>query len=711
MLIPLVLGLSVFALAVAVGLARWVLRQDNGTPQMRTVSDAIQEGAAAFLRRQYRTIFGLSIVLAVLIFVLYAFFRTPHPGEPSATTMAAWTTLSFVFGAVCSGVAGLIGMFVAVRANIRTASAARSSLNRALQIALRGGAVSGLFVVAMSLLGVGGLYTIVHALDVVPPERIPLLIVGYGFGASFVALFAQLGGGIYTKAADVGADLVGKVEAGIPEDDPRNPAVIADLVGDNVGDCAGRGADLFESTAAENIGAMILGAGLAAANPTAFGGVAMLGVILFPLVVRAFGLVASIIGILIVKAREDEDPMHALNRGYMATAVLAAVGFTAGTWWLLNPVGAPDAWWHFALCGVIGIATSIAFVYITQYYTEYRYRPVKSIAAASVTGPATNIIAGFAVALECTALPTFAIGTAIIASYKIGVSSGLEHAGLFGTAVATMGMLGTAAYILAMDTFGPITDNAGGVIEMSHQPEDIRRRTDRPDAVGNTTKALTKGYAIGSAALAAFLLFSAYLDEIRALGSPLAAVDISKPEVFVGGLLGAMLVFWFSALAIGAVTRAAVSVIQEVRRQFQADPGILKGTSKPDYGRAVDIVTIGALKEMVAPGLLAVGMPIAVGLVFKLFHVGGEAVAAFLMVGTIGGILLATMLNNGGGAWDNAKKFIETGEYGGKGSPAHKAGVVGDTVGDPFKDTAGPSLHVLIKLLSTVTLVLAPLFV
>ena len=711
MLIPLVLGLSVVALAVAVGLARWVLKQDNGTPEMRRISDAIQEGAGAFLRRQYRTIFTLSVFLAALIFVLYAFFRSPHPGEPPATTMAFWTTLSFVFGALCSGIAGLIGMFVAVRANIRTASAARSSLNRALQIALRGGAVSGLFVVAMSLLGVGGLYTIVHAFAVVPPERIPLLIVGYGFGASFVALFAQLGGGIYTKAADVGADLVGKVEAGIPEDDPRNPAVIADLVGDNVGDCAGRGADLFESTAAENIGAMILGAGLAAANPTAFGGLAMLGVILFPLVVRAFGLIASIIGILIVRSREDEDPMHALNRGYMATALLAAAGFTGGTWWLLNPVTAPHAWWHFALCGVIGIATSIAFVYITQYYTEYRYRPVQSIAAASVTGPATNIIAGFAVAMECTALPTFAIGAAILASYKIGASSGLEHAGLFGTAVATMGMLGTAAYILAMDTFGPITDNAGGVIEMSHQPEDIRRRTDRLDAVGNTTKALTKGYAIGSAALAAFLLFSAYLDEVRALGSPLAAVDISKPEVFVGGLLGAMLVFWFSALAIGAVTRAAVSVIKEVRRQFQADPGILKGTSKPDYGRAVDIVTVGALKEMVAPGLLAVGMPIAVGLFFKLFHVGAEAVAAFLMVGTIGGILVATMLNNGGGAWDNAKKFIETGQYGGKGGAPHKAAVVGDTVGDPFKDTAGPSLHVLIKLLSTVTLVLAPLFV
>ena len=710
MLIALVLGLSVLALAVAWGLRGFVLRQDNGTPEMRKISDAIQEGAQAFLRRQYRTIGLLSIALGVLIYLLYAFFRKPHPGEPAATTLALTTTLSFLFGALCSGVAGLVGMYVAVRSNIRTASAARSSLNKALQIALRGGAVSGLFVVAMSLFGVGLLYSVLDALHF-EPTKIPLMIVGYGFGASFVALFAQLGGGIYTKAADVGADLVGKVEAGIPEDDPRNPAVIADLVGDNVGDCAGRGADLFESTAAENIGAMILGSGLALANPGVFSPAQVVGLMLFPLVARAFGLVASIIGVLVVKAREDEDPMHALNRGYMWTAVLAALGFVGGTYWLLNPAGHPVAWWHFALCGVIGIATSIAFVYITQYYTEYRYRPVKSIAAASVTGPATNIIAGFAVALECTALPTFTISAAIIASYRLGASSGLAHAGLFGTAVATMGMLGTAAYILAMDTFGPITDNAGGIIEMSHQPEAIRKRTDRLDAVGNTTKALTKGYAIGSAALAAFLLFSAYLDEVALLGSPLQAVDISKPEVFVGGLLGAMLVFWFSALAIGAVTKAAVSVIKEVRRQFQADPGILKGTSRPDYGTAVDIVTIGALKAMVAPGLLAVAMPIAVGLFFKLFHLGAETVAAFLMVGTIGGILMATLLNNGGGAWDNAKKYIETGEYGGKGSPAHKAGVVGDTVGDPFKDTAGPSLHVLIKLLSTVTLVLAPLFV
>src|SRR5213594_2036104 len=692
-MILFVIVISLCSLFFAVHLARYVLRHDTGTQAMQDISNAIKEGAEAFLARQNKTILLLAGLLAILIFVLYAFVRSPNPADPvPPLPLAFWTTLSFLFGAACSVIAGYIGMWVSIRANIRTAAAVRSSLNDALRIALRAGAVSGLFVVAMSLLGVGGLYALLEYLGH-DPQKIPFTIVGYGFGASFVALFAQLGGGIYTKAADVGADLVGKVEAGIPEDDPRNPAVIADLVGDNVGDCAGRGADLFESTAAENIGAMILGAGLATRNPT------------------AFGLVASIIGIMVVRSREDEDPMHALNRGYWGTAFLAGVGFLVATRWLLNPAIAPDAWWHFFLCGVIGVLTSVAFVYITQYYTEYRYRPVKSIAAASVTGPATNIIAGFAVALECTALPTFTIGVAIIASYKLGASSGLEHSGLFGTAVATMGMLGTAAYILAMDTFGPITDNAGGIIEMSHQPEAIRRRTDRLDAVGNTTKALTKGYAIGSAALAAFLLFSAYLDEVTALGSPLQAVDISKPEVFVGGLLGAMLVFWFSALAIGAVTRAAVSVIKEVRRQFQADPGILKGTSKPDYGGAVDIVTVGALKEMVAPGLLAVGMPIAVGLFFKLFHVGAEAVAGLLMVGTIGGILVATMLNNGGGAWDNAKKFIETGQYGGKGGAPHKAAVVGDTVGDPFKDTAGPSLHVLIKLLSTVTLVLAPLFV
>ena len=712
--LPLIFIFSIGSLFVAGYLISWVLKRDTGTPAMREISDAIKEGAEAFLKRQNRTILLLAGVLAALIFVLYAFVRTHHDFDPvpTALRLAFWTTLSFLLGAGCSVIAGYIGMWISIRSNIRTASAARSSLNDALRIALRGGAVSGLFVVAMSLFGVGGLYWLVSRFTQVPEVQIPLLIVGYGFGASFVALFAQLGGGIYTKAADVGADLVGKVEAGIPEDDPRNPAVIADLVGDNVGDCAGRGADLFESTAAENIGAMILGATLAAAAERAGMAFAagVVGVMLFPLVARAFGLLASIVGILFVHTREDRDPMQALNRGYYVAATLAIAGFFVATRWLLDNPSAPDAWWKFFLCGIIGVLTSVAFVYITQYYTEYRYRPVREIAEASRTGPATNIIAGISVGFECTLLPVLTISLAILSSFKIGAWA-LPGGGLFGTAVATMGMLGTAAYILAMDTFGPITDNAGGIVEMSRQPDEIRRMTDRLDSVGNTTKALTKGYAIGSAALAAFLLFSAYLDELKNYGAELLSVNIAKPEVFLGGLLGAMLVFFFSGLAIRAVGKAAGVVIQDVRDQFREHPGIMEGTEKPDYGRTVDIVTRGALRQMIAPGLVAVGTPIAVGLVFKLFHVGAEAVAALLMVGTITGIVVATMLNNAGGAWDNAKKYIETGALGGKGSPTHKAAVVGDTVGDPFKDTAGPSLHVLIKLLATITLVLAPLFI
>ena len=712
--LPLIFVFSIGSLFVAGYLISWVLKRDTGTPAMREISNAIKEGAEAFLRRQNRTILLLAGFLAALIFVLYAFVRSHHDFDPvpTALRLAFWTTLSFLLGAGCSVIAGYIGMWISIRSNIRTASAARSSLNDALRIALRGGAVSGLFVVAMSLFGVGGLYWLVSRFTQVPEAQIPLLIVGYGFGASFVALFAQLGGGIYTKAADVGADLVGKVEAGIPEDDPRNPAVIADLVGDNVGDCAGRGADLFESTAAENIGAMILGATLAAASERA--GMAfsagIVGVMLFPLVARAFGLLASIVGIFFVHTREDRDPMQALNRGYYLAATLAIAGFFVATRWLLYNPSAPDAWWKFFICGIIGVLTSVAFVYITQYYTEYRYRPVREIAEASRTGPATNVIAGFAVGFECVLLPVLTISAAILASFKVGAWA-LPGAGLFGTAVATMGMLGTAAYILAMDTFGPITDNAGGIVEMSRQPEEIRRMTDRLDSVGNTTKALTKGYAIGSAALAAFLLFAAYLDELKNYGAELLSVNIAKPEVFIGALLGAMLVFFFSGLAIRAVGKAAGVVIQDVRDQFREHPGIMEGTEKPDYGRTVDIVTRGALKQMIAPGLVAVGTPIAVGLVFKLFHVGAEAVAALLMVGTITGIVVATMLNNSGGAWDNAKKYIETGALGGKGSPTHKAAVVGDTVGDPFKDTAGPSLHVLIKLLATITLVLAPLFI
>jgi K(+)-stimulated pyrophosphate-energized sodium pump len=706
--LALILAISVLSLLFAVYLAVRVLKQDRGTPEMQKIGNAIQQGAEAFLKRQYSTIAMLSVLLAAIIFLLYAFVRKPMPNDPvDPVKMASYTALSFLLGALCSGIAGFIGMFVSVRANSRTANASLSSLNRALQTAMRGGAVSGLFVVSMSLLGVGGLFGALQALNT-PIEKIPFMIVGFGFGASFVALFAQLGGGIYTKAADVGADLVGKVEAGIPEDDPRNPAVIADLVGDNVGDCAGRGADLFESTAAENIGAMILGVAL-------FHFFGVKG-IMFPLMVRAFGLIASIIGIMVVRTREEADPMAALNKGYYVAATLAAVGFFIGSKWMLDTPAVPNAWLHFFACGVVGILTSIAFVYITQYFTEYKYRPVKSIAESAQTGPATDIITGFAVALESTWMPIITISIAIVGSYYLGLSTGIPNAGLFGTAVATMGMLGTAAYILAMDTFGPITDNAGGIVEMSGQPESVRKKTDRLDAIGNTTKALTKGYAIGSAALAAFLLFSAYIDDVNVLLkekglAPMLSVNVAKPEVFIGALLGAALVFLFSSLAIKAVGRAAYFVINDVRAQFKEKPGILQGTEQPDYGRTVDIVTRGALKSMVGPGILAVGTPVLVGIVFKWFNVGAEAVAALLMIGTIAGILMATVLNNGGGAWDNAKKFIETGMYGGKGSETHKAAVVGDTVGDPFKDTAGPSLHVLIKLLSTITLVLAPLFV
>jgi K(+)-stimulated pyrophosphate-energized sodium pump len=630
-------------------------------------------------------------------------------------------------------------MWISIRSNIRVASAARTSLNDAMRIALRGGAVSGLLVVAMSLLGVTGLYALVSAIGGVAETKIPLLIVGYGFGASFVALFAQLGGGIYTKAADVGADLVGKVEAGIPEDDPRNPAVIADLVGDNVGDCAGRGADLFESTAAENIGAMILGAALAMhAQKAGFEfSMSIVGVMMFPLVARALGILASVIGILSVKMDKEEkmDPMQALNRGYYVAVALAMIGFGAASRWLLYCDKAPQAWWHFFICGIIGVLTSVAFVYITQYYTEYQYRPVRSIAEASTTGPATNIITGVAVGFECTWMPTLAMSAALLSSYYLGQASGLPGAGLFGTAVATMGMLATAAFILAMDTFGPITDNAGGIVEMSKQPEEIRVKTDRLDAVGNTTKALTKGYAIGSAGLAAFLLFQAYMDEIKNYaGMPEGfdfSVNLAKPVVFVGGLIGAMLVFLFSSLAIRAVGSAAQAIIEEVRRQYAKLPrenDIIQFPDdfKPDYGSCVDIVTKSALKKMILPGLLPILTPLAVGLLFKVFItdtdklISAESVASLLMVGTIVGILMALFLNNSGGAWDNAKKYIETGALGGKylttpdgkrmKNPTHGAAVVGDTVGDPFKDTAGPSLHVLIKLLSTITLVLAPLF-
>jgi len=726
----LVLIISVLAIGFAFFLIQNVLKRDTGTAEMQTISNAIKEGAEAFLARQNKTIGVLAVVVAALLFLLYAFVRPESKADPlKPMPLALWTIASFIFGAACSVVAGYTGMWISIRTNIRTASAAVRSLNDALQTALRGGAVAGLFVVAMCLLGITILFLLVKSVGV-DPRSIPLVIAGFGFGASFVALFAQLGGGIYTKAADVGADLVGKVEAGIPEDDPRNPAVIADLVGDNVGDCAGRGADLFESTAAENIGALILGASLFAANAKLFSPNQQLGVILFPLVVSALCIIASIVGVMIVRTKDNsKNPMEALNMGYYVTAVLAALLFGGACYFLLNPKNAegvsaaPQAWIYFWACGIIGLLTSVAFLFITQYYTESDYRPVKSIANASVTGPATNIINGIAVGLECVAMPIVVIAVALVTSFYLGEASGLQKAGLFGTAVATMGMLGTAGYVLAMDTFGPITDNAGGIVEMSNQPEEVREKTDKLDSVGNTTKALTKGYAVGSAALAAFLLFSAYLDEVEHFGLKLESINLAKPSVFIGAMLGAMLVFLFAALAIKAVGKAAQAVIEDVRSQFKNDPGIMAGTSKPNYGRTVDIVTKSALREMVLPGILAVSLPIAVGIIFRYIYTslnspasgnsatGAEVVAGFLMVATIVGILMALFLNNAGGAWDNAKKFIETGEHGGKGSDAHKAAVVGDTVGDPFKDTAGPSLHVLIKLLATITLVLAPFFI
>jgi K(+)-stimulated pyrophosphate-energized sodium pump len=714
---------------------------------MQKVADAIFAGAMAFLNRQYRTIAILAIFAAIIVGIVLALLGQ---GDQAAKFSLAWhTSLAFLIGAFCSGVSGFIGMFVAVKSNSRTASAATRSLGEALMVSLRGGAVSGFLVVSLSLLGVSLVFTAYGGLT--NPSIAPSLIVGFGFGASFVALFAQLGGGIYTKAADVGADLVGKVEANIPEDDPRNPAVIADLVGDNVGDCAGRGADLFESTAAENIGAMILGVALYSATNN-------IGWILFPLVVRAFGLIASAIGLLYVRPSVVVEPDKAAGRdpgeiamtqlsiGYIITCVVSVIGVFLGSYLLLNghgvtASGGVPAWVWFGLAGTTGILLSVAFVYITQYYTAGTWRPVREIAAATLTGPATTIITGIAVGFECVALPVLAICAALGLSFFLGsqvhipisVASNpgvINVGGIFGTAVATMGMLMSCAYILAMDTFGPITDNAGGITEMGGQAESVRDITDALDGVGNTTKALTKGYGIGSAALAAFLLFSAYLDVLYSYkhNAGVYRVDLADISVFIAALIGITLIFFFSALAIRAVGAAAKRMIEEVRRQFRENPKIMAENPAdrvdPDYARCVDISTRGALRAMVLPGVVAVLTPIAVGTIL-----GPQAEAGMLMVGTMGGIVLALFLNNGGGAWDNAKKYIEagylrvnaegemvdrldkTGTVLGKKSEPHKAGVVGDTVGDPFKDTAGPSLHVLIKLLSTITLVLAPLYI
>ena len=727
----IILPAGIIAVLFALYLARDVLGRDTGTKAMQEVAATILEGAVAFIRRQYTTIALLALLGAVVLTALISTVETKQVADTDiyGIELGIRTGIAFLVGAACSMASGIIGMYISVKANLRTASAAQRGVVEAVQVAMRGGAVSGFLVVSLSLLGVYGMFAAMGGFE--HPAVAPFLIVGFGFGASFVALFAQLGGGIYTKAADVGSDLVGKVEAGIPEDDPRNAGVIADLVGDNVGDCAGRGADLFESTAAENIGAMILGVAvygialrLGWPNPEAW--------IFFPLVVRSFGLFATIIAMFTIRGREDSDPMGMLNRGYWVTTALSAVALLFVTYVMMGEgntggqVGANGIpiWTYFFLAGLVGLATSIAFVYITQYYTAGAWRPVKEIAEASKTGPATNIISGIAVGFETTAVTAVVIVIALFVSHWLGEQANLVNeagknvGGVFGTAVATMGMLMTTAYILAMDTFGPITDNAGGITEFSRAEAHAREITDRLDAVGNTTKALTKGYAIASASLAAFLLFAAYIDKVnlillRSGRDLMTSVNLADMNVFLAAFIAAMIVYFFSSLAIRAVGVAASAIIVEVRRQFREMPGIMDYSQKPDYARVVDITTQAALRQMIAPGLVAVFTPVIVGVLF-----GYEAVAGFLMIGTIAGVLLATVLNNGGGAWDNAKKYIESGHLTdaagkviGKKTDAHAAAVVGDTVGDPFKDTAGPSLHVLVKLFATITLVLAPLFV
>ena len=632
--------LACFAsLAFAVYLAKWVLAKDEGTADMQEVSDAIREGADGFFATQYNLIGKLAGVVAIAIYLIYsarALTKEQMDAGIGQQTFAILTTFSFCTGALASAASGYVGMWVSVRANVRVAGAARRSAREALMVALRAGGFAAIVVVSMTVLGVSVLFTFYSFMfNVGRPggtsiNEMPLMLVGYGFGASFVAIFAQLGGGIYTKAADVGADLVGKVEAGIPEDDPRNPAVIADLVGDNVGDCSARGADLFESIAAEVISAMILGATMAKKAQIADS----TGFIMFPLVVHALDCLVSAAGIMSVNERVSlnprsgvkEDPYEIIKGGYRVSMGLSIVGFGIATRVMLYVEDAPSAWMHFFACGMVGTASAYAFVFIAQYYTDYKYPPVRVIAEASTTGHGTNIIAGVGVGMESTAAPVICISAAIITAYWFGQTSGLTDkstgeptGGLFGTAVATMGMLSTAAYVLTMDVFGPIADNAGGIVEMSDQPESVRECTDALDAVGNTTKATTKGYAIGSAALASFLLFSAYMDEVEAFtGKPFKQVDIAVPEVFVAGLLGSMIVYLFTAFACTAVGRSAQEVVTEVRRQFRERPGIMTREEKPDYGRCVSIVAQSALREMIKPGILAVGGPIVIGVVFRM---------------------------------------------------------------------------------------------